>query len=257
MSKSLSSYEETLVRNANVRLCRLRLWSNCNIFGFHLNKSLQPPHVIKMVDSNSPAAAGGLKIRDVLLAVNQEDVSNADFKYVEDIIKTICSKNSSIELLVVEQHFYLELKKNNINIHESMACIIDIPAIIPDDYLDFPKHQPRTCDICTEKFDVEFGFQTVHSANDLGLYIQEVFSNTPASRTSLRKSDRIIEINGKCVDECPSECIEAELEQAKSKGIVKLYVVDTETYKYYKSRKWPLTSQSQHTCKHSVVKDLL
>jgi hypothetical protein len=165
MSKSLSSNEKTLLRNANVRLCRLCLWPNFQGLGFDLVKSSQPPHHIGLVRSNSPAAAGGLKIRDVVLAVNQQNVSNADYDQVTDIIQTARDSNSYVELLVVEQHFYQELRKNKIAIDQSLARIIDTPPTMPFDYLNFPKHQPRTCDIRLNKSDTEFGFETVNGKN--------------------------------------------------------------------------------------------
>jgi S1-C subfamily serine protease len=42
----------------------------------------QPPHLISLVESNSPAAAGGLKIWDVLIAINNKTVSNIDYAQV-------------------------------------------------------------------------------------------------------------------------------------------------------------------------------
>ncbi|CAF5012190.1 unnamed protein product, partial [Rotaria sp. Silwood1] len=45
-----------------------------------------------------------------------------------------------------------------------------------------------------------FGFEVINGENDIGAYIQEVFPNTPASNTPLRKCDRIIEIDDKDVD---------------------------------------------------------
>ncbi len=116
---------------------------------------------------------------------------------------------------------------------------------MPIDYFNFPKHQPRTCNIRLGKSDTTFGFEVVNGENDVGAYIQEVFPNTPASDTSLRKSDRIIEIDDKFVDKDLSKSILEKLGKAKTKGAVKLYVVDTETYKYYQLNKIPLTSKGK------------
>jgi C-terminal processing protease CtpA/Prc len=63
----------------------------------------------------------------------------------------------------------------------------------------------------------------------VGSYIQEVFPNTPAINTSLRKSNRIIEIDDKFVDKDVSKSILEKLGKAKTKGAVQLYVVDTDT----------------------------
>ncbi|CAF3177363.1 unnamed protein product [Rotaria sp. Silwood2] len=234
-----------LLRNANVRLCRLRVWSNFEGLGFNLEASTRPPHVIRLVESNSPAAAGGLKILDVVLAVNQEDVSEADYNRVRNAIKTARDSNAPIELLVVEQRFYQVLKKKNIPINPQTAAIINTPATMPNDYLNFPKRVPRTCNIRLNKSDTSFGFEVINGENDIGAYIQEVFPNTPASYTPLRKCDRIIEIDDKNVDKDVSKSILEKLGKAKTKGAVKLYVVDTETYKYAQINKILLGSKGK------------
>ncbi|CAF0994209.1 unnamed protein product [Rotaria sp. Silwood1] len=235
-----------LSRNANVRLCRLRVWPEFEGLGFNLEASTRPPHLIRLVESNSPAAAGGLKILDVILAVNKEDVSEADYNRVRNAIKTAHDSNAPIELLVVEQRFYQMLKKKNLTIIPQMATIINTPATMPNEYLNFPKHTPRTCNIRLGKNDSSFGFEVINGENDIGAYIQEVFPNTPASNTPLRKCDRIIEIDDKDVDKDISKSILEKLDKAKTKGAVKLYVVDTETYKYAQLNKILLRSQGQH-----------
>ncbi len=234
-----------LLRNANVRLCRLRVWTNFEGLGFNLEASTRPPHIIRLVESNSPAAAGGLKILDVILAVNQQDVSDADYNQVRNAIKAARDSNGPIELLVIEQRFYQALKKKGISIDTLPRSAIETPATMPNDYLNFPRHQPRTCIIRSNKSDSPFGFEVVNGENDVGAYIQEVFPNTPASNTPLRKSDRIIEIDDKFVDKDVSKSILEKLGKAKAKGAVKLYVVDTETYKHYQLNKIPLASKGK------------
>ncbi|CAF1291030.1 unnamed protein product [Rotaria sordida] len=234
------------LRNDNVRLCRLCFWSNFEGLGFNLEKSAQPPHIIRLVEPNSPAAAGGLKILDVVLTVNQEDVSQADYSRVRDAIKIACDSKNPIELLVAKQRFYQQLKTKIILINPERVTIINTPEKMPSDYLNFPKHIPRTCYICLNDKETLFGFETIHGEKDIGLCIQKVFPNTPASNTSLRKCDRIIEINDKYVDNDLSSSILEKLKKAKMQGVVKLYVVDTETYKYAQVNKISLKSKRQH-----------
>jgi C-terminal processing protease CtpA/Prc len=234
-----------LLRNANVRLCRLRVWPNFEGLGFNLEASSKPPHLIRLVESNSPAAIGGLKILDVILAVNQQDVSEADYNQVRNAIKNARDSNVAIELLVVEQRFYQALQKKKIPIDASQATIISTPATMPPEYSNFPKHQPRTCNIRLNKSDTTFGFEVVNGEKDVGAYIQEVFPNTPASKTPLLKSDRIIEIDDKFVDKDVSKSILEKLGKAKAKGAVKLYVVDTDTYKHYQINKIPFVSKGK------------
>lgn len=239
------SNNNDFLRNANVRLCRLRIWPNFEGLGFNLEASTRPPHLIRLVESNSPAAAGGLKILDVILAVNQRDVSNADYNEVRNAIKSARDSNVPIELLVVEQRFYQALKKKDIRIDSANATVINTPATMPIEYQNFRKREPRTCNLRLNPQETTFGFEVVNGENDIGAYIQEVFPNTPASRTQLSKSDRIIEVDDKFVDKDVSKSILEKLGKAKSKGAVKLYVMDTDTYKHYQLNKMSMTSKSK------------
>lgn len=233
------------LRTANVRLCRLRVWPEFEGLGFNLEAAQRPPHIVRLVESNSPASTGGLKILDVILAVNQQDVSEADYNAVRNAIKTARDRNVPIELLVVEQRFYHILKKKNIHIDAQSAQVINTPSTMPSDIVNFPKHQPRTCNIRLNKTDTTFGFEVVNGENDIGAYIQEVFPNTPASNTPLRKCDRIIEIDDKFVDKDVSKSILERLSKAKAKGAVKLYVLDTDTYKHFQLHKIPMASKGK------------
>lgn len=219
-----------LLNRADVRLCHLCLWSNFEGLGFLLEKTERLPHRIVGVDSNSPASVGGLKILDVILAVNNEDVAMVDFYYLRNLIQESLEKYDRIELLVVEEKNYKLLKDRNIPITINKAVVIYAPPTMPIDYLNFPKFIPRTCKIRLTKSDTSFGFELVSGENEIGAYVQEVFPNTPASNTPLRKCDRIIEIDGQYVDKASHESILLLLYQATKKGAVKLYVVDTETY---------------------------
>jgi S1-C subfamily serine protease len=103
---------------------------------------------------------------------------------------------------------------------------------MPEEYIKFPQYIPRTCEIRLESNDRSFGFEVIHGDNGIGAYIQEVILGSPANRAGLRKSDRIITINDKYVDTSASKVIYEKLNKALIKRNVKLFVMDTETYKY-------------------------
>ncbi|CAF3628082.1 unnamed protein product [Rotaria sp. Silwood1] len=191
----------SLIHEANVRLCRLRLWLNRQGIGFQISPSSSSPPIIRMVESNSPASAVGLQICDAILAINNQNVSEANFQQVTASIKTALDTKGGVDLLVVQQKFYKELRKKDISMISSLANVLVTPATMPADFLNFPKHQPRTCDIHLNKDNKTFGFEVVSGDDDIGMYIQEVTPNSPASDAGLRKSDRIIEINGTYIEQ--------------------------------------------------------
>ncbi len=242
---------ENDLKRANFRLCRLCTWPNYTGLGFNLENTVPPPHVIRTVESNSPAAAGGLKILDLVLAVNNEDVTDADYKTVTQAIKNARDNGNQIELLVIEKRVYQELKNRGISFDRKYARIMQTPASMPADYVDFPKYIPRTCEIRLGRNDSSFGFEVVNGFRDIGAFIQEVLPSSPASQTALRKSDRILEIDDKFVDNDPSKTILDKLFKAKKKRAVKLYVVDTNTYKHFQENKIPLPSKDFRRSKYA------
>jgi predicted metalloprotease with PDZ domain len=229
-----------LPNKADVRLCRLCLWSNFEGFGLHLIPSRRPPHLLRIIESNSPAAATGLKICDVVLAVNNEDMCKADFNRVQAAITRERDTIGIVELLVVEQRYYKTVKKNKMMMN-SPICI-DAPATMPVDFINFAYLTPRVCNMRFGRNDITFGFEVVDGENDIGVYIQTVYQDSPASDAGLRKCDRIIEINDRNVDRDSSEYILNKLSKGTRKGVVKLFVADTHTYEYYIKNNMKLSS---------------
>ncbi|CAF1459430.1 unnamed protein product [Adineta ricciae] len=190
-----------ILSKAEVRLCRLHPWSNFPGFGFTLEPSLGPPHRTCMVESNSPAEAGGLRIRDVILAVNNQQISDTDFNRIQTMINEAYNQNSRIDLLVIKQKSYELVEKRKIKIDQASATVIDTPATMPDSYRNFPQLTPRICSICISGNETVFGFDLTSGVNKIGLYAQKVYPNSQAEHSGLRNNDRIIEVNGQNIDE--------------------------------------------------------
>ncbi|CAF2735942.1 unnamed protein product [Rotaria sp. Silwood2] len=229
--------------NDKLRHCIIRGWSNYPTLGFTLKPTVEPPFIIQHVESISPAAAGGLRVRDVILAANGQNVFMISFDKLKNIIKNVRSSNDHIELLVMEERSYNTSQQYNRSINTKLAKIIETPSTMPNDYQSFPKHQPRTCNIHLSESNSSYGFGTVNPLTNVGMIVQEVYPNSSASNTSLRKCDRILEIDNQFVDNLPSRIITQKLRQAKLKHHVKLYVVDTETYEFFQSNNIPLQSK--------------
>jgi S1-C subfamily serine protease len=236
--------DEDALKKHNFRLCRLCIWPNFTGLGFKLESTGQPPHVIQSIESNSPAAAGGLKIRDAILAVNNQDLSDSEYKDVTTAIVNARNSGARIELLVIEKRHYDSLNENGVTFDRRFARAIETPSSMPRDYMNFPKHTPRTCEVRLNAADDSFGFEVVNGEKDIGAFIQEVNSNSPASRTTLRKCDRILEVDDKFVDNEPSKTILGKLGKGQQNRGVKLYVVDTVTYKYFQDNQIPLQSKA-------------
>jgi C-terminal processing protease CtpA/Prc len=242
-----STNEADLLRQAHVRLCRLCLWSNFEGLGLHLQPSTSPPHIINMIESNSPAAASGLRIWDIILSVNYHDMSQESYERVQKAIKVACNDVIYVDLLVVEKKYYKSLKSQNIDIDFTLATVITAPAKMPIDFAKFPKLIPRIYNLRLGQNDTAFGFNIANGENDVGAYIQTIYPDTPASDAGLRKSDRIIEINDRNVERRSGEYIDKKLRKAKAKGTIKLFVADTHTYEYYMKHNMKFSSTEPQT----------
>ncbi|UJR14446.1 hypothetical protein I4U23_001443 [Adineta vaga] len=161
---------------------------------------------------------------------------------LKEIIRTSQSSSNRLELLVIAKDAHALLSQEDIFIKAASAKIIETPRVMPIEYKYFHKYQPRTCIIDLHEKDTSFGLTIAEGENKIGLFIEEIKPKSPASKTSLRKYDRIIEINDKYVDNDSSDSILKKLNKAETRRSVKLYVVDTETYRYFKANKIPLSS---------------
>ncbi|CAF0995140.1 unnamed protein product, partial [Didymodactylos carnosus] len=232
--------------SSSLRLCRLHVWPNYPGLGFTLEQAPKgAPHIIRLVESNSPAAAGGLRIQDVVLQVNGEDVEGIEYEHVKRNIQEARDRKGLIELLVCDLTNYQKLKKNGIKFNTRSAIIMETPATIPAEYMNMQQRTPRTCQINLRPGDDSFGFEVANGEHDTGAYIQDVTPNSPAALAGLRKSDRIIEIDGKKVNSDLSASILDKLRKAKAKRTVRLFVADTDTYQYYRDNKMTLSSRAK------------
>ncbi|CAF0754285.1 unnamed protein product [Adineta ricciae] len=221
------------MQGANLRACRLYTWTGFNGLGFDLKTPSTAPHEIALVESNSPAAAGGLKIGDIILAVNGKDTIKAKYTDFTKAINKARAKKGPVELRVMEKRYYDEVVKQKIKINPKEARVIEAPQAQPADQANFPQKE-RICDVRLTDATQSFGFELVNGDRNIGVFIQEVSPNTPASIAGLRKSDRVIKVDGELVDDKPSQLSYDRIREAKKNLAVKLLVMDTKTYKNYK-----------------------
>jgi len=238
-----STNEDEILREADIRLCKICLWTNYDGFGFKIRLNSKDQHIINMIESNSPASTSGLKLMDVIVAVNQISIIERKNEEVHRLIKRERDANSYVELLVVKRHYNKNLKLQHILNKSNFWKVISGPSTMPVDFANFPKNTPRICYMRLGRNDIEFGVETAIGDHDVGVYIQTINDNSPASDAGLRQFDRIIEINDRNVEHDSGKYIQKKINKAAKKGIITLFVADTHTYEYYINNKMKFDSK--------------
>ena len=172
-----TSNDQEVRRSVKLRRCRLYKWQNYNGLGFELSKESQPPHFINMIESNSPAAASGLRIHDTILSVNEHKVTKASYEKLKEIIERILSKNEPVDFLVTEKHQYERVKEMKISFDRKNAELIETPRNMPDEYANFQRNIPRTCNIRLDGQNPLLSFASVAGDCGMGAYVQDVASD--------------------------------------------------------------------------------
>lgn len=238
----MSTTKGRQISQSDLRLCRLHEWPTGNGLGFTVDKESGPPFSIELVESNSPAAAGGLKMRDVILAFNGQKMNQCSYLDLSNAIKNGL-RSDRVELLVIDKNFYNEFQKDNTPIDPNAAKIMETPRTIPSEYKNFPANTPREITITLKPGETSFGFDLAFGKGNIGTFIRSVHPNTPASKTALRSNDRVLEIDNRFVDKESSNNIKQLINDGKSRANIRLYVVDTATYKYFQQSGIPLESK--------------
>ncbi|XP_062982843.1 Na(+)/H(+) exchange regulatory cofactor NHE-RF3 [Elgaria multicarinata webbii] len=209
-----------------------------NGYGFYLR--MEPNgkgHLIKDIDSGSPAAKVGLKENDILVAVNGEPTEALDH---DAVVEKIRQSGESVTLLVVDEETDAMYKMAKIS-----PCLYchkppvqsSLEAQVAT-YSEGENHKPRLCKLV--KGPSGFGFR-LNAIQDLpGQFIKEVQNNGPGHIAGLQVDDILIEVNGVNVENENYENVVARIRD--SGNTLMLLVCEEEAYQYFKSQNMPITT---------------
>ncbi|NXM71414.1 NHRF3 protein, partial [Serilophus lunatus] len=210
-------------------------------YGFYLRLEQNTgDHVIKDVNSGSPAATAGLKDNDILVAVNGEQVDGLDHESVVEKIKQ-CEEKTT--LLVVDKetdtmyklaqmspfsYYYKAQDSNAAKVEERMELHTEQEV----------NHKPRICKMV--KGPSGFGFSLSMIKNKPGLFISEVQNHGPAHRAGVENNDFLVEVNGINVI---NESYDKVVERIQSTGDrLTLLVCSRDAYRYFQGQNIPITA---------------
>uniref|UniRef100_A0A8D2L576 PDZ domain containing 1 n=1 Tax=Varanus komodoensis TaxID=61221 RepID=A0A8D2L576_VARKO len=217
-----------------------------NGYGFYLRMEQNGKgHLIKDVESGSPAAKVGLKDNDILVAVNEESVETLEH---DAVVEKIRQSGQSTTLLVVDEetdailHFLPPLFcfKLFSYLQSQISSTMQSPPEVPlaTHHNEEENHKPRLCKL--EKGPNGFGFRLNAIKDVPGQFIKQVEKDGAGDTAGLHVDDILIEVNGVNVEKEDYENVVARIHDSGKK--LTLLVCDKKAYQYFKSQKIPITT---------------
>ncbi|XP_015481922.1 Na(+)/H(+) exchange regulatory cofactor NHE-RF3 isoform X1 [Parus major] len=204
--------------NASLRLLPLKprlieIQKGESGYGFYLRMEQNTgEHVIKDVNSGSPAAMAGLKDNDILVAVNGERVDGLDH---ESVVGKIKQSEERTSLLVVDKETDSMYKLAQVSPFSYYYKAQDSTPAKTEERVELHteqkvNHKPRICKMV--KGPNGFGFSLNMIKNKPGLFITEVQSQGPAGGAGVENNDFLVEVNGVNVTNEPYDKVVARIQ---------------------------------------------
>lgn len=235
------------------RLCCLE--KGPNGYGFHLHgEKGKVGQFIRLVEPGSPAEKSGLLAGDRLVEVNGENVEKETH---QQVVSRIRAALNAVRLLVVDPETDEQLKKLGVPIREELLRAqeksehTEPPAAADTkkagdqneaekSHLERRELRPRLCTM--KKGPNGYGFNLHSDKSKPGQFIRAVDPDSPAEASGLRAQDRIVEVNGVCMEGKQHGDVVSAIKAGGDEA--KLLVVDKETDEFFK--KCRVTPSQEH-----------
>ncbi|XP_064531992.1 Na(+)/H(+) exchange regulatory cofactor NHE-RF1 [Pseudopipra pipra] len=224
------------------RLCRLERGPDG--YGFHLHgEKGKPGQFIRLVEAGSPAERSGLRAGDRLLEVDGENVERESH---QQVVERIRAAAGAVSLLVVDSTADEQLSKRagagaEPPVVGGQAAPVPVPVPVPAEPAAREPNggdqreelRPRLCHM--KKGPDGYGFNLHSDKSRPGQYVRAVDPNSPAEAAGLAPQDRIIEVNGVCMEGKQHSDVVAAIKAGGDE--TRLLVVDVLTDEFFKKCK--------------------
>ncbi|XP_029655106.1 Na(+)/H(+) exchange regulatory cofactor NHE-RF3-like [Octopus sinensis] len=209
-----------------------------NIYGFSVDSNPNTKtHIISDVRPNSAGEKSGLRVDDVIVKINGENVTKKSINRIREIIMK-CRKNLIFEVdrdEIVGSHKEVKSLKKSPTKFSSKAKTLEELRIksVPSEKKFLKTPTVRLCRIVLEN-EEEYGF-TLSTIKSGQLHsICNVTENSQADKAKIKENDILIEINHTPILEMNH--IMAVNEILKNPREISLLVTDPESYEYFTNK---------------------
>ncbi|NXV92394.1 NHRF1 protein, partial [Calonectris borealis] len=217
------------------RLCRLERGPDG--YGCHLHgEKGKPGQFIRLVEAGSPAERSGRRAGDRLLEVDGENVERESH---QQVVERIRAAVGAVSLLVVDPVADEQLQKRggpgtDTPAGGGQAALAPAePAAREPSAGGQRELRPRLC--CMKKGPNGYGFNLHSDKSRPGQYVRAVDPDSPAEAAGLAPQDRIIEVNGVCMEGKQHADVVAAIKAGGDE--TRLLVVDVLTDEFFKKCK--------------------
>ncbi|XP_062937015.1 Na(+)/H(+) exchange regulatory cofactor NHE-RF1 [Cynocephalus volans] len=231
------------------RLCCLE--KGPNGYGFHLHgEKGKAGQYIRLVEPGSPAEKAGLLAGDRLVEVNGENVEKETH---QQVVSRIRAALNAVRLLVVDPEADEQLQKLSVQAREELLRAqlgpgqAEPPAAAGAQGVG-DQNEPREAEkshperrelrprLCAMKKGANgYGFNLHSDKSKPGQFIRAVDPDSPAEASGLQAQDRIVEVNGVCMEGKQHGDVVSAIRAGGDE--TKLLVVDKETDEFFKKCK--------------------
>ncbi|XP_018101352.2 Na(+)/H(+) exchange regulatory cofactor NHE-RF3 isoform X1 [Xenopus laevis] len=196
------------------RLCYLVKEGNSS-YGFSLKTTKTESGIfLSALVPNGAAVKAGVKDEDHIIEVNGENVENSTH---EKLAKTLKESGGRIMFLLSDKETDEYFKSQKMKITADKANVDLLPS------------KPRTVEL--KKDTNGYGFYLRQEKNRKGHFIMEIDSGSPAQKAKLQDYDRIVAVNGECVEGTEHEEVVKAIQKGGDKTT--LLIVDKKTDEMY------------------------
>ncbi|NXD02342.1 NHRF1 protein, partial [Certhia familiaris] len=212
------------------RLCRLERGPDG--YGFHLHgEKGKPGQFIRLVEAGSPAEQSGLRAGDRLLEVDGENVERESH---QQVVERIRAAAGAVSLLVVDSTAEDQPpKRGGAGAEPPGVPVAAEPAVREPSGGEQRELRPRLCHM--KKGPDGYGFNLHSDKSRPGQYVRAVDPGSPAEAAGLAPQDRIIEVNGVCMEGKQHSDVVAAIKASGDE--TRLLVVDVLTDEFFKKCK--------------------
>ncbi|XP_055459812.1 Na(+)/H(+) exchange regulatory cofactor NHE-RF3 [Psammomys obesus] len=211
----------------NPRECKLSKQEGQN-YGFFLRIEKDTEgHLVRVIESGSPAEKAGLLDGDRVLRINGVFVDKEEHAQVVDLVR---QSGNSVTLLVLDGDSYEKAVKNQVDLkgldqsQKELALNDEKPGPVMNGAVE-KSTQPRLCYLVKEGSSFGFSLKTVQGKK--GVYLTDLTPQGVAKRAGVQEDDRLMEVNGENVEEASHEEVVDKVKKAGKRIVFLLVDKDT------------------------------